>query len=157
MAEEININLKSSKKELYQELLPQIKALIQGESDQIARLGNFCAALKYSFNWLWVGFYFVKENELVLGPFQGPVACTRIKYGKGVCGKSWIEKKVIIVPDVNTFPGHIACSSLSQSEIVLPVFDSKGEVIMILDVDSENLNNFDSDDEKYLTELISYL
>ena len=157
MAEELHISKGGNKIELYKELLPQIKALIQGESDEIARLGNFCAALKYSFNWLWVGFYIVKDNELVLGPFQGPIACTRIKQGKGVCGKSWIEKKVIIVPDVNAFPGHIACSSSSQSEIVLPVFNSVGEVIMVLDVDSEHLNNFDSDDEKYLTELISLL
>jgi L-methionine (R)-S-oxide reductase len=158
MAEELIISVNSSKEEKYQELIPQINALVNGETDLIANLSNIMAALKHSFNWLWVGVYFVKEDELVLGPFQGPIACTRIKKGKGVCGGSWQEAKTIIVPDVDQFPGHIACSSASKSEIVLPVFNKNKEVVLILDIDSVELNSFDNIDEKYLltiTQLIA--
>ncbi len=145
-----------SKAEKYQELVPQLKALLMGEKDEIANLANFVAALKETFGFFWVGFYLVKENELVLGPFQGPIACTRIKKGKGVCGTSWEQGKTILVPDVDQFPGHIACSSLSKSEIVVPLFKNH-EVIGVLDVDSDQLNDFDEVDEKYLTELCQWL
>lgn len=145
-----------SKSEKYQELVPQLKALLMGEKDEIANLANFVAALKETFGFFWVGFYMVKENELVLGPFQGPIACTRIKKGKGVCGTSWEQGKTILVPDVDQFPGHIACSSLSKSEIVVPLFKNQ-EVIGVLDVDSDQLNDFDEVDEKYLTELCLWL
>lgn len=139
----------ATKKEKYESLLPQLTALVQGETDLIANLGNMMAALKEAMGFFWVGVYFVKGNELVLGPFQGPLACTRIQLGKGVCGTAWKEKKVIIVEDVDQFPGHIACSSLSRSEIVLPVF-KEGEVKLILDVDSERLAAFDETDHHYL-------
>ncbi len=151
------ILLKSgSKEEIYKSLLPQIKALIADEEDTIANLANICGALKQAFNWWWIGFYFVKKNELVLGPFQGPVACTRIAYGKGVCGSSWKQGQTIIVPDVNLFPGHIACSSASLSEIVIPCFKN-GEVWAVLDVDSEFLNTFDEIDAKYLAEILNFI
>ena len=152
MSEDLNI-IQGTKEEQYESLLPQMKGLLEGETDLIANLANVCAALKEQFNWLWIGFYLVKNNELVVGPFQGPVACTRIKKGRGVCGTSWAERKAIIVDDVEKFPGHIACSSLSKSEIVIPVFKSD-EVVAVLDVDSVSLNNFDTTDEKYLTEII---
>ena len=155
MAEDLNI-IQGTKEEQYEGLLPQIKGLLEGETDLIANLANLCAALKEQFNWLWVGFYLVKKDELVVGPFQGPVACTRIKKGRGVCGTSWAERKTIIVPDVEKFPGHIACSSLSKSEIVIPVFKNN-EVIGVLDVDSIELKNFDTTDEKYLTEIIALI
>jgi GAF domain-containing protein len=155
MSEDLNI-IQGTKEEQYEGLLPQIKGLLQGETDLIANLANVCAALKEQFNWLWIGFYLVKKDELVVGPFQGPVACTRIKKGRGVCGTSWAERKTIIVPDVEKFPGHIACSSLSKSEIVIPVFKND-EVIGVLDVDSIELNNFNATDEKYLTEIISLI
>jgi GAF domain-containing protein len=142
-----------SKKELYEALLPQIEALLEGESDLVANLANITAALKEQFNWLWVGFYLVKKEELVLGPFQGPVACTRIKKGRGVCGKVWEDKKPLIVPDVEKFPGHIACSSLSRSEIVVPILNEH-EVVAVLDVDSEVLDHFDESDKKYLEEIV---
>lgn len=145
-----------NKADKYQELIPQLKALLIGEKDQIANLANFVAALKETFGFFWVGFYLVKENDLVLGPFQGPIACTRIKKGKGVCGTSWEQEKTILVPDVDQFPGHIACSSLSKSEIVVPIIKNK-EVIGVLDVDSDQLNDFDEVDEKYLTELCQWL
>ena len=145
-----------TKAEKYHELVPQIKALLMGEKDEIANLANFVAALKETFGFFWVGFYLVKENELVLGPFQGPIACTRIKKGKGVCGKSWEKALPILVPDVEQFPGHIACSSLSKSEIVVPLMKNK-DVFAILDVDSDKLNDFDEVDEKYLTELCEWL
>ncbi|MEO6884456.1 MAG: GAF domain-containing protein [Bacteroidia bacterium] len=145
----------NTKTERYQSLLPQLKALVEGEKDFLANLANITSALKYGMNWFWVGFYFVKENNLVLGPFQGTVACTRIAYGKGVCGKSWSEKKIILVEDVNAFPGHIACSSDSQSEIVLPIFNSKKEIFMVLDVDSERLSTFDETDSKHLQEVVN--
>ena len=155
MSEDLSI-VYGTKEEQYTSLLPQIKGLLDGETDVIANLANVCAALKEQFNWLWVGFYLVKNNELVVGPFQGPVACTRIKKGRGVCGTSWLEKKTIIVDDVEKFPGHIACSTLSKSEIVIPIFRND-EVIAVLDVDSAELNNFDATDEKYLTEIIKLI
>jgi L-methionine (R)-S-oxide reductase len=152
MAEDLQI-ITGSKAEIYQSLIPQIKALLDGEPDLIANLANVSAALKEQFNWLWVGFYLVKQDELVLGPFQGPVACTRIKKGRGVCGASWQQAATLIVPDVEKFPGHIACSSLSKSEIVIPVIKNN-EVIAVLDVDSELLNQFDETDKIYLQEII---
>lgn len=152
MAEDLII-LKGSKEEQYKGLIPQIKGLVFGEDDLIANMANIAAALKEQFNFLWVGFYLVKDKELVLGPFQGPVACTRIQYGKGVCGASWAQKQCIIVPNVDEFPGHIACSSISKSEIVLPLFKDN-EVFAILDVDSENLDTFDEIDKKYLQDII---
>ena len=147
----------TTKEEKYIELIPQIKALLDGESDAIANMANICAALKYGMNFFWVGFYLVKQNQLVLGPFQGPVACTRINSGKGVCGTSWLKKETIIVDDVEAFPGHIACSSLSKSEIVLPLLDQHNTVIGVLDVDSDTLNYFDNIDELYLTKIINLL
>jgi GAF domain-containing protein len=155
MSENLSIS-NGTKAEKYQELVPQLKALLLGEKDEIANLANFVAALKQTFGFFWVGFYMVKENELVLGPFQGPIACTRIKKGKGVCGTSWEQGKTMLVPDVDQFPGHIACSSLSKSEIVVPLFKNQ-EVIGVLDVDSDQLNDFDEVDEKYLTELCQWL
>jgi len=153
MAEDLKI-VAGNKEEQYQSLLPQIEALITYEKDLIANLGNIAAALKEQFNWFWVGFYLVKEDELVLGPFQGPVACTRIKKGKGVCGTSWQEKKTLIVPDVDKFPGHIACSSISKSEIVVPIIRNE-EVIGVLDVDSEKYDQFDEIDKKYLEQIVA--
>lgn len=156
MAEDLTILREASKEEKYQSILPQIQALLNGETDRIANLANVCAALKEQFNWFWVGFYLIKEGELVLGPFQGPVACTRIKKGKGVCGSSWEQKKTLIVPNVDEFPGHIACASASKSEIVLPL-TYKGEIVGVLDVDSEHLAHFDETDAKYLSEILSLL
>jgi len=156
MAEDLLIIKTESKEEQYQSLIPQIQALISGEVDLIANLANISAALKEQFGWLWVGFYLVKGEELVLGPFQGPVACTRIKLGKGVCGNSWKEAKTFIVEDVDKFPGHIACSSASRSEIVLPLF--KDSVVFgVMDVDSAELAQFDEVDEKYLNQVISLI
>ncbi|MEI6816512.1 MAG: GAF domain-containing protein [Bacteroidota bacterium] len=150
MAENIHIPTEIiDKEERYRLLVPQIRALVAGESDVIANLANIVAAIKFGMNFFWVGVYFVKDNELVLGPFQGPVACTRIAFGKGVCGVAWKERKVILVEDVDKFPGHIACSSLSKSEIVLPIFKQQ-EVVMVMDIDSEELNTFDAIDEQYL-------
>ena len=134
-----------------------MRALLLGEEDLIANLSNFCAVLKESFNWWWVGFYIVKSGELVLGPFQGTVACTRIAYGKGVCGSAWSQAQTLIVPNVHEFAGHIACSAATNSEIVLPVFNKQNEVVAVLDLDSEYLNHFDAVDEKYLTQLLSML
>lgn len=155
MAEDLTI-ITGTKQEQYEALIPQIKGLLEGETDLIANLANVAAALKEQFNWLWVGFYLVKKEELVLGPFQGPVACTRIKKGRGVCGSSWSQQKTLIVPDVEKFPGHIACSSTSKSEIVLPII-SKGEVVAVLDVDSNELNGFDTTDQQYLEEIIQLI
>lgn len=152
MAEELIIT-STDKQERYNQLLPQIESLVTGESDIVANLSNIAAALKQSMNFFWVGFYIVKNNELVLGPFQGPIACTRIGFGKGVCGASWKEKKVILVPDVEQFPGHIACSSASKSEIVLPAFKN-GEVALVLDVDSDKLKDFDEIDAVALGKLM---
>jgi GAF domain-containing protein len=155
MAEDLTI-LKGNKEEQYLSIVPQIAALLQGEEDLIANMANVCAALKEQFNWFWVGFYTVKNDELVLAPFQGPVACTRIKKGKGVCGAAWAQNEVLIVPNVEEFPGHIACSSLSQSEIVLPIVKNN-EVIGVLDVDSEHLNFFDEVDEAGLKKIIALI
>ncbi|HMZ99946.1 MAG TPA: GAF domain-containing protein [Ferruginibacter sp.] len=152
MAEDLNI-IQGSKEEIYPSLIPQIKGLLEGEPDLIANLANITAALKEQFGWLWVGFYLVRGEELVLGPFQGPVACTRIKKGRGVCGTSWQKAQTLIVPDVEKFPGHIACSSLSRSEIVVPVIRN-GEVAAVLDVDSELLDQFNETDKKYLEEIV---
>lgn len=156
MAEDLQISTSISKEEQYQSLIPQIEALLSGETDFIANLGNICAALKEQFKWLWVGFYLVKGDELVLGPFQGPVACTRIKIGRGVCGTAWQQRQTIVVPDVEQFPGHIACSSTSVSEIVLPLFND-GDVVGVLDVDSERAAHFDDTDERYLTEILKLI
>lgn len=156
MAESIIINA-LDKENRYLELIPQVKSLILGESDQIANLANVASALKYCFDWLWVGFYLVKNDMLVLGPFQGPIACTRIPKGRGVCGVCFETKETMIVPDVNQFPGHIACSSLSQSEIVLLLLNSKNECIGVLDIDSVNLNDFDEIDKKYLLQITALL
>jgi L-methionine (R)-S-oxide reductase len=145
-----------SKTEQYESLLPQIKGLLEGEPDLIANLANVAAALKEQFGWLWTGFYLVKNDELVLGPFQGPVACTRIRKGKGVCGTSWAEARTMIVPDVEKFPGHIACSSLSRSEIVVPVLRN-GNVVAVLDVDSSEYDQFDSTDQVYLEQIINLI
>ena len=157
MAEDLLIT-KGTKEEQYASLLPQIKALLEGEPDLIANLANIAGALKEQFNWLWVGFYLVKNDELVLGPFQGPVACTRIKKGRGVCGTSWAKAQTLIVPDVEKFPGHIACSSLSRSEIVVPIIRNN-KVIGVLDVDSIEPDQYDNIDQNYLeqiTELINF-
>jgi L-methionine (R)-S-oxide reductase len=180
MAEDLQI-IEGTKEEVYQSLIPQIKGLLEGEEDLIANLANIAAALKEQFGWLWVGFYLVKPQptndilhqqtmlgdqteileipqmaELVLGPFQGPVACTRIRKGRGVCGASWAEAKTLIVPDVEAFPGHIACSSLSRSEIVVPLLND-GEVMGVLDVDSSDLNTFDEVDKQYLEEIVALI
>jgi L-methionine (R)-S-oxide reductase len=152
MAEDLQL-AEGSKTDQYRSLLPQIRALIEGETDRVANLANIVAALRQQFGWLWVGFYLVKNGELVVGPYQGPVACTRIGRGRGVCGASWEQKRTLIVPDVEKFPGHIACSSLSRSEIVVPVFD-RGEVVGVLDVDSTELNKFDEEDQRWLEELV---
>ncbi|RZK67631.1 MAG: GAF domain-containing protein [Pedobacter sp.] len=156
MAEDLTIIKTATKAEQYQSLIPQIEALLAGETDFVANMANVAAALKEQFNWFWVGFYLVKNGELVLGPFQGPVACTRIKKGKGVCGSSWEKNKTLVVPNVDDFPGHIACASASKSEIVLPLI--KGDkVIGVLDVDSEFLSHFDETDQAYLEQVISIL
>ena len=154
MAEDLKIDTHLDKEEKYKQLIPQVSALLADEDDLIAKQANFCAALKYGFDFLWVGFYKVSGDELVLGPFQGPVACTRIAKGKGVCGTAWAYGETIIVPDVDLFPGHIACSSLSRSEIVIPVFDSTGNVALILDIDETEVNVFDEIDKKYLEQLV---
>ncbi len=155
MSEELILN-RGTKEQQYVELIPQIAALIEGEPDLIANLANITAALRQQFNWLWIGFYLVKEEELVLGPFQGPIACTRIKKGRGVCGAAWEQMKTIIVQDVNTFPGHIACSSLSKSEIVVPLI-RQGRVVAVLDVDHSDYAAFDKTDELFLSEIIGLI
>jgi len=153
MAEDLLI-ASGTKKEQYESLLPQVAALLEGEGDLVANLANMAAALKEQFNHLWTGFYLVKGEELVLGPFQGPVACTRIRKGRGVCGTAWSEGKTLIVPDVEKFPGHIACSSLSRSEIVVPLFH-QGAVAGVLDIDSVDLDQFDAIDQEYLEKLVA--
>jgi len=155
MAEELTIH-PGTKQEQYEQLLPQIHALISDEPNVIANLANITAALKEQFNWLWVGFYLVENDTLVLGPFQGPIACTRIRYEKGVCGTCWAKKETIIVPDVARFPGHIACSNRSKSEIGIPLIH-EGTVWGVLDVDSENLNAFDTTDASYLGQLTEWI
>lgn len=156
MAEELYIAEGTDKQEKYKSLIPQIEALVSGEEDQVANLANTAAALHYGMGFFWVGFYLVKGEELVLGPFQGPIACTRIKKGKGVCGQGWEKAETIIVPNVDQFPGHIACSSESKSEIVVPLIKD-GEVIGVLDVDSDELNSFDEVDQEYLERLVGSL
>lgn len=155
MAESISI-ASGTKTEKYRQLLPQIKALTEGETHRVANLANAVAALKMTFDFFWVGFYTVEGNELVLGPFQGPVACTRIAKGKGVCGTSWERNETLVVPDVGAFPGHIACSSDSRSEIVVPIVKD-GQVVAVLDVDSTQLDDFDATDAQYLTEICQWL
>lgn len=155
MSEDLKI-VSGNKTEQYESLIPQIKGLLDGEPDLIANLANVAGALKEQFNWFWVGFYLVKNNEMVLGPFQGPVACTRIRKGKGVCGTSWEKAETLIVHDVEKFPGHIACSSLSRSEIVVPIIRNN-EVVGVLDVDSSELNQFDKTDQKHLEEIVSLI
>lgn len=156
MSEELIVPKGGPKTEMYESLLPQIRSLVNNESDLIANMANVAAALKEVFGFFWVGFYLVKDGELVLGPFQGPIACTRIKYGKGVCGTAWKEGKTIIVEDVDKFPGHIACSSLSKSEVVVPLFSGK-DVVAVLDVDSDSYSEFDTIDANYLNEICSYI
>jgi len=155
MAEDLQV-ITGTKSEQYDALLPQIKGLLEGENDLVANLANISAALKEQFKWLWVGFYLVRNGELVLGPFQGPVACTRIRKGKGVCGTSWAKAETLIVPDVEQFPGHIACSSLSKSEIVVPIMQN-AEVIGVLDVDSEAYDQFDETDRHYLEQIVKLI
>lgn len=155
MAEDLII-LSGTKEEQYKALYPQVKGLLEGETDLIANLANVAAALKEQFGWLWVGFYLVKGEELVLGPFQGPVACTRIRKGRGVCGSCWAKGETLIVPDVEKFPGHIACSSLSRSEIVLPLFQ-QNEIVGVLDIDSVELSTFDEVDQQNLEAILRLL
>ncbi|MBL0145994.1 MAG: GAF domain-containing protein [Chitinophagaceae bacterium] len=161
MAEDLQI-IQGTKEKVYKSLLPQIQAILAGEPDLIANLANITAALKEQFNWLWIGFYLVKktingsDEELVLGPFQGPIACTRIKKGRGVCGTSWQQAQTLIVPDVEKFPGHIGCSSLSKSEIVLPII-CNGNVVGVLDIDSDALHTFDEVDKLYLEKVIDMI
>jgi len=155
MSEELNIS-EGSKTDKYATLLPQIQSVVSGEPDMIANMANIASMLHETFHFWWTGFYRVIDGVLVLGPFQGPLACTRIKRGKGVCGTAWAEQQTIIVPDVDAFPGHIACSSLSRSEIVVPV-KRNGEVIAVLDIDSKDLNTFDSTDQKYLEQITQIL
>ena len=156
MADQINISKSGNKTLVYKELLPQIRSLVSTETDLIANLSNIAAALKYGLNFFWVGFYLVRDSELVLGPFQGPVACTRISEGKGVCGTAMKTGESIIVPDVNSFPGHIACSAESKSEIVIPA-KKNGKVWLILDIDSEHINHFDQTDLDNLKQIIDVI
>ena len=153
MAETLALDTTLTKAEQYRQLLPQIEALTAGEPDLTANLANTAAALRQAFGFFWVGFYVVKADELVLGPFQGPIACTRIRHGKGVCGASWAQARTLLVPDVEAFPGHIACSSESKSEIVVPIVQH-GRVVAVLDVDSDQLNDFDHDDQAALEQLM---
>jgi L-methionine (R)-S-oxide reductase len=155
MAEDLHI-IEGTRAEQYEALIPQVKGLLEGETDLVANLANVAGALKEQFGWLWIGFYLVKGEELVLGPFQGPVACTRIRKGRGVCGSSWSEARTLVVPDVEQFPGHIACSSLSRSEIVVPIIRN-GVVLGVLDVDSSDLATFDDTDRKYLEQIVGLL
>lgn len=155
MAEDL-ILVNGNKVAQYESIIPQIEGLLMGETDLVANMANVCAALKEQFNWFWVGFYLIKDKELVLAPFQGPVACTRIQKGRGVCGTSWAEAKTLIVPDVAVFPGHIACSSLSKSEIVVPIIKNN-IVIGVLDVDSEYFNHYDEIDQSGLEKIISLI
>jgi L-methionine (R)-S-oxide reductase len=157
MAETLFIPANASRKAIYDSIIPQIEGLLAGETDEIANLANFAAALKEAFNFFWIGFYIKRANQLVLGPFQGPIACTRIHFDKGVCGFCYRTKETVIVPNVEDFPGHIACSSASKSEIVLPVFDKNGEVLMVLDVDSDILDDFSEIDKDGLEALVRIL
>jgi len=158
MAENLYIPEGAGKAEIYEALIPQLRNLIAGEEDLVANTANTAAALKQAFDFFWVGFYFDdRKGELVLGPFQGPIACTRIRYDRGVCGHAFTTRSTTLVPDVDQFPGHIACSSASRSEIVLPLKDTRGNVIGVLDIDSEQLNDFDETDKKYLEEITAIL
>ncbi len=157
MAESLYIPTTENRQEIYEAILPQVKALITDEADLIANLANISAVLREAFGFFWVGFYLKKENQLVLGPFQGPIACTRIPFTKGVCGHCYTTQQTVIVPDVEEFPGHIACASASKSEIVLPVFDKSGEVCMVLDVDSDKLNDFSETDAEGLGNILKVL
>ncbi len=157
MSESLVIPRNAGRKEIYEALVPQLNALLEGESDFIANLANTAAALKEAFGFFWVGFYVVKENQLVLGPFQGPIACTRIAFDRGVCGHAYQTQQTVLVPDVEKFPGHIACNSLSRSEIVVPLFGSNGEVIAVLDVDSDRLNDFSEIDAAFLEKIVRLL
>lgn len=156
MAEELIIDQSLGKVEKYETLIPQIKGLVKGEEDLVANLANVSSALKYGMNFFWVGFYLVKGNQLVLGPFQGPVACTRIDFGKGVCGQAWEKNQHIVVKDVDEFPGHIACSSESKSEIVL-VARKNEDVFAVLDIDSDSVGSFDDVDIRYLSQIVSMI
>jgi GAF domain-containing protein len=156
MSENLIIPETADRATRYEALLPQIRALISGEPDLIANLANIAAALKEGFGFFWVGFYLVKGNQLVLGPFQGPIACTRISFGRGVCGSAWKERQTVLVPDVDKFPGHIACSSLSKSEIVVPGI-RQNEVFLVLDVDSDRVNDFSATDQQHLEQLMSWI
>lgn len=153
MSENLVISVSTEKKDRYEVLVPQIASLVDGEKDVVANLSNIAAALRQTMEFFWVGFYLVKDKQLVLGPFQGPIACTRIDFGKGVCGTSWKERRTVLVPDVDEFPGHIACSSASKSEVVLPAFKNE-EVALVLDVDSDKLNDFDEIDVLYLEKVM---
>ena len=155
MAEDLTV-VSGEKSAIYESLIPQIKALVGDETDLVANLANVAAAIKQTFGFFWVGFYLVKDDELVLGPFQGPIACTRIALGKGVCGTSWEKGKTIVVDDVDAFPGHIACSSFSKSEIVVPI-TKNGNVVAVLDIDSDTLSTFDETDAHYLNNLCEWL
>jgi len=157
MAESLYIPQTATRKEIYDSLLPQVEGLISTETDTIANLANIAAVLKEAFGFFWVGFYVKKENQLVLGPFQGPIACTRINFDKGVCGYCYRSKETVIVPNVDEFPGHIACNSASKSEIVVPVFDHTGDVAMVLDVDSDELNDFSEVDKEGLEKMMQLL
>lgn len=157
MAEELIIDKQAGKAEKYQELMPQLEALVKNEGDEIANMANISAALWQTFHFFWVGFYRVVGAELVLGPFQGPIACTRIRKGRGVCGTAWKEDKTLVVPDVNQFPGHIACNSASRSEIVVPVRNKAGEIVAVLDIDSDRLGCFDETDVLFLERVVRFL
>ncbi|TCW31373.1 MULTISPECIES: GAF domain-containing protein [Gulbenkiania] len=146
-----------TKEEKYRTLLPQTEALVVHETDLVAALANLAAALHHTFDWLWTGFYLVKNGELVLGPFQGPIACTRIGFGKGVCGAAWQQNRTLVVPDVDAFPGHIACSSLSRSEVVVPLRNAAGDVVGVLDVDATAPGQFDETDARYLEAIVASL
>ena len=154
MAETLLLPTTSNRSEIYDSLVPQLAALVSGETDTVANLANIAAALKEAFGFFWVGFYIKKDDQLVLGPFQGPIACTRINFNKGVCGYCYTTKQTIIVPDVEAFPGHIACSSTSKSEIVVPAFDKNGQVALVLDVDSDQLDDFDEADKLGLEKIM---
>lgn len=157
MAEELIIDKQAGKAEKYQELMPQLEALVKNEGDEIANMANISAALWQTFHFFWVGFYRVVGAELVLGPFQGPIACTRIRKGRGVCGTAWKDDKTLVVPDVNQFPGHIACNSASRSEIVVPVRNKAGEIVAVLDIDSDRLGCFDETDVLFLERVVRFL
>ncbi len=157
MAESIAFSKTRDRKFIYEEIAPQIESLIEDENDLIANLANIAAVLKEAFGFFWVGFYIVKENQLMLGPFQGPLACTRIEYGKGVCGHCFEAKKVVVVPNVDEFPGHIVCSSDSKSEIVIPIIGRDGEVFGVLDVDSDKLDDFAREDAEGLGKIVKLI